>query len=213
METMMSVQNVWPGIAAAAALSLAVSALPAALPRPAAAQGGNPTMTNVIPEAVAATIHAKIQKIDPQSRQVTLTGPSGHTVTLTAGEAVRLDMLKPGDTVNAKYYRSVAFVLSPSMDAPPNEVAQVTAQPVQAPGGVGVRLTRVSGLVVGIQLAANSIDVVNPSGGGVYTLHVTDPARIALLGTLKVGDTVTAVVSEALAVSIEPAPKNWFNWL
>jgi len=192
---------------------VAASALPAALPSPAAAQGSNPTLTNVIPEAAAATIHAKIEKIDPQSRQVTLTGPSGHSVTLTAGDAVRLDMLKAGDTVNAKYYRSVAFMLSPNMDAPPNEVAQVTARPVQAPGGLGVRLTRISGLVVGIHLAANSIDVVNPTGGGVYTVHVTDPSRIAMLGTLKVGDTVTAVVSEAVAVSIEPAPRSWFSRL
>jgi hypothetical protein len=52
--------------------------------------------------------------------------------------------------------------------------------------------------------------MVNPSGGGVYTIHVTDPARQALLGQLKVGDTVTAVVSQALAVSIEPARKSWF---
>ena len=46
--------------------------------------------------------------------------------------------------------------------------------------------------------------------GGVYTLHVTDPARIPMLSSLKVGDTITAVVSQAVAVSIEPAPKSWF---
>ena len=34
--------------------------------------------------------------------------------------------------------------------------------------------------------------------------------RQALLETLKVGDTITAVVSQALAVSITPAPKSWF---
>jgi hypothetical protein len=39
---------------------------------------------------------------------------------------------------------------------------------------------------------------------------VTDPARIAMLSQLKVGDTITAVVSQALAVSIDPAPKSWF---
>ena len=40
-------------------------------------------------------------------------------------------------------------------------------------------------------------------------LEVPD-ARIAVLGTLHVGDTVSAVVSEVLAVSIDPAPKNWY---
>ena len=87
---------------------------------------------------------------------------------------------------------------------------QITAQQARVPGGVGVRLTRVSGTVVGIDLAAHSVDLVNPSGGGIYTVDVTDPARVALLSTLKLGDTVTAVISQALAVSIEPAPTNWF---
>jgi hypothetical protein len=91
-----------------------------------------------------------------------------------------------------------------------DQMTQVTAQPVQTPGGVGVRLTKVSGLVVGLDMAAHSIDIVNPSGGGVYTIDVTDPARIALLSQLKVGDTITATISQALAVSIEPAPKSWF---
>jgi hypothetical protein len=210
METIMKRKTVWPGVATAAALVVAVSALPAA--PPAAAQGNNPAASNVIPEAVAATIHAKIRAIDPQTRKVTLAAPSGKSVTLTAGDAVRLDMLKVGDTVNAKYYRSVAFVVSPNMNAPPDAAAQVVAQNATAPGGVGVRLTRVSGLVVGIDLASNSLEMVDPTGGGVHTVHVTDPARAAMLGTLKVGDTVTAVISETVAVSIEPAPQGWFRW-
>jgi hypothetical protein len=61
-----------------------------------------------------------------------------------------------------------------------------------------------------VDLAAHSIDIVNPSGGGIYTIDVTDPSRQALLGNLKVGDTITAVVSQALAVSITPAPESWF---
>jgi hypothetical protein len=73
-----------------------------------------------------------------------------------------------------------------------------------------VSKTEVSGLVVGIDLAAHSIDVVNPTGGGVYTLDVTDPARIAMLPQLKVGDTITAVISQALLISVVPAPKSWF---
>ena len=71
-------------------------------------------------------------------------------------------------------------------------------------------LTKVQGLVVGIDEAAHSLDLVNPSGGGIYTIEVTDPARIAMLSQVDVGDTITAVVSQALAVSIEPAPKSWF---
>jgi Cu/Ag efflux protein CusF len=201
-----------PARTVAAALLL-TCALPA-LPHAAAAQT-NPTLTNVIPESAAVTLRAKITAIDTGTRAVTLAGASGSAVTLTAGPLVRLDLLKVGDRVNAKYYRSIGFVVNPPADGngvpvSDDEIAQITAQQAQVPGGVGVRLTRVSGTVVGIDLAAHSVDLVNPSGGAIYTVDVTDPARVALLSTLKLGDTVTAVISQALAVSIEPAPTSWF---
>ncbi|MBK3773154.1 hypothetical protein [Azospirillum aestuarii] len=182
----------------------------ATVPHPASAQS-RPVLTNVIPESAAVTIHAKITAIDVGKRKVTLAGRSGTPVTVMAGPAVRLEMLKMGDTVDAQFYRSVAFMVSqPGTPVPEDEVQQAVARPAEAPGGIGVQVTRLSGLVVGIDLSANSIDLVNPNGGEVYTVNVTDPARQAKLPSLKVGDTITAVVSEALAVSIEPARKSWF---
>ncbi|QCO16585.1 hypothetical protein D3869_14805 (plasmid) [Azospirillum brasilense] len=183
---------------------------PAIAPHPAAAQG-RPVLTNVIPESAAVTLHAKITAIDAAKRKVTLAGRSGTPVTVMAGPAVRLEMLKVGDTVDAQFYRSVAFMVSqPGTPVPEDEVQQTVARSVEAPGGIGVQVIRLSGLVVGIDLGANSLDLVNPNGGEVYTVNVTDPARQAKLPSLKVGDTITAVVSEALAVSIEPARKSWF---
>lgn len=192
----------------------AVAMLPLGLSRPAAAQA-NPTVSNVVPESEAVTVHARITAINPKTRAVTLAGASGNRVTVTAGPLVRLEMLKVGDQVNAKYYRSVGFVVNPprggnGVPTSDDAMAQVTAQPAQGPGGVGMRLTKISGTVVDIDMAAHRVDLVNPSGGGIYTVDVTDPSRIAMLGSLKVGDTVTAVISEALAVSIDPAPKRWF---
>ena len=130
---------------------------------------------------------------------------------IIAGPAVRLDQLKVGDTVNAQYYRSVAFaVAGPGGTAPADGAAEAVARPVQGPGGIVFTTARISATVVGIDLPENSIDVIDPSGGAVRTIVVTDPNRIALLPTLNVGDTITATVSQALAVSITPAPKSWF---
>jgi len=180
-----------------------------ALLNPAAAQQ-HPVLKNVIPEAASMTIQANITAINPNTREITLQGPSGKKVTVTAGPIVRLEMLKVGDTVNAKYYRSVAFDISgPKGGSGTSKSTAGTMQAIEqraeGPGGVAARVTEVQGLVVGIDRAANSIDVVNPSGGGVYTIEVTDPERAAMLSQVKIGDTVTAVVSEALAASIEPA--------
>jgi hypothetical protein len=199
---------------AAIAIAAAVQVLPLALPQAAIAQA-NPVLSNIIPESEAVTLQAKITAIDPTNRWVTLAGASGHQVTIVAGPNVRLEMLKVGDRVNAKYYRSVGFVVSGptggnGVPVSEDSIAQIIARPAQAPGGVGVKLTKISGTVVGIDMAAHSVDLVNPSGGGVYTVDVTDPERIKMLGSLKVGDTVTAVISQALAVSIEPASTSWF---
>ena len=170
----------------------------------------NPIISPVpLPEAV--TLQAKITALDPGTRAITLTGASGESVTIIAGPAVRFDQLKVGDSVNAQYYRSIAFaVAGPGGTAPDDGSAAAIARPVQGPGGVVFTLTRISATVVGIDLASHSISVVDPSGGAVRTIVVTDPGRIAILPTLNVGDTVTATVSQALAVSITPAPKSWF---
>lgn len=195
-------------VAAVAALAL----LP--LADPAVAQGIAPqpgAITSPIPAPEAVTVHAKITAIDPASRGVTLTGANGNQVTVTVGQAVDLSRLKVGDSVNARYYRSVAFLLSgPGDTVPEDEIAQAAARNVAAPGGEVLQLVRISATVVGIDLPAHSVDVVDPSGGAVRTIIVTDPARIALLSHLSIGDTVTAVVSQLLAVTIEPAPKSWF---
>lgn len=203
-----------------AALALAVFGIsggwPATGPTPAFAKGNHPTLTNVIPQAAAVTIHARISALDPKSRELTLEGGSGAKVVVLAGPAVRLNMLKVGDTVNARYYRSVGFLVVPpsggtGVPGPgANEIAQIMARPAEAPGGIGLRVTKVSGTVVGVDAADHTVDLINPSGGGVYTVKVTDPDRIAMLPKLKVGDTITAVISQALAVSIDPAPKGLF---
>ena len=203
---------------AAAVLVGAVPVLSLAVPHQAAAQNqaaaqSTPVLPPV-PDSETVTIQARITAINVPKRWVTLSGPSGDRVTVVAGPAVRLNLLKVGDKVNARYVRSVAFtVTSPTggngVPTSDDKDAAILAQNVSGPGGVGLRLTKISGTVVGINLASHSIQVVSPSGGGIYTVDVTDPDRIAKLPSLKVGDKITAVITEALAVSIERAPR-WF---
>ena len=56
-----------------------------------------------------------------------------------------------------------------------------------------------------VNLAANYIAGDWLRGRSANTVEVTNPERVAMLSQVKIGDTITAVVSEALAVSIEPA--------
>src|SRR3954470_6315223 len=150
--------HAWRRRALVAAVVMGSTMVPISGMRSAFAQGGNPTLSNVIPEAEAMTIHARIKAIDPKTRMVTLVSPTGHAVSVKAGEAVRLEMLKAGDTVNAKYYRSVAFLISqPGVAVPEDQMKLAVARPVQTPGGLAIRQTTLSGTVVGINLAGNSV--------------------------------------------------------
>ena len=197
--------------------TLAAATLAVALPlaTPVIAQGLPPsgaTLPN-LPTGTEVSVQARITNINARTRVITLRGPSGNRFTVTAGDGVRLELLKTGDIVNLQYYRSVAFLVgSPKDPVPDDAFTAILARKATAPGGAAVAVTRISATVVGIDLAAHSVDVVDPTGGAVYTINVQDPARQAMLAQLKVGDTVTAAVSQALAISVTPAPRRWFRF-
>jgi hypothetical protein len=184
-----------------AAIVLALGAAMALHAGPVAAQ--NPTVPQVIPEAATETLHGRIIGLNRQTRQVILITPGFRYVSVVALPEIPLDQLNLFDNVNMTFTRSVAFFVSPQAHAPADAVAAAVARPVQGPGGRVVRVERISAMVVGIHPESGTVDVVNPSGGGVLTVHVHDPARVAALRTLKPGDVVTAVVSESLASSIQ----------
>ncbi|WP_298216026.1 hypothetical protein [Acidocella sp.] len=193
----------------AGALALCLGALPGVAAGPARAQQP-PTLHNVIPGSEMVMLQARIKTIDPQTRAITLQSPDGQTVNLVAGPLVRLNLLKEGDMVTAQYYRSVAFIIqgpkqSNAAPAPADSFRAVLARPAEAPGGIAVTVKQISGTVIGLNPAAHTLEVVDPSGGPVYRIDVTDPERQNILKMLKIGDTVTAVISEQLAVSITPA--------
>ena len=62
----------------------------------------------------------------------------------------------------------------------------------------------VTGTVVAVDLANHTISLVDPSGGMVHVFNVTDPRRQAALKRVKVGDSLTAIGTEAFAIALEP---------
>ena len=166
-------------------------------------------LSNIVPEDAEAALKAKVTNIDMQTRDITLVSPSGTMVHVIAGPNIRLNLLKTGDEVLVHYLRSVAFAITPPSSDPAQPMPsgramkELIARPTNAPGGVQLRATEISGQVVGIDLAAKRLDVIGRPGGPVRTIQVTDPERVAVLKKLHIGDTVTAIVSETLAIGIE----------
>jgi glycine/D-amino acid oxidase-like deaminating enzyme len=155
------------------------------------------------------TARATVKSIDQDTRTVTLQGADGNTVVLKVGPEVRnLPQVKVGDQVIAHYFISTAYVLSPpGAKLPENSltVGGVRARPGTKPeGAVGSRLV-VTGLVVAVDTAHHTVSLVDPSGGAVRTIDVVTRAGQQNLKRVRVGDTITAIITEALLVGVEPA--------
>ncbi len=197
-----SLRNVCLALAGCLALGVAGLATPIPAWAQASGMGG-------IGSSQTITVRAKVQAIDLATREVTMVGPEGNVFTVHAGDAVRnLDRVKVGDTVVATYYASIVLVLSaPGTQVPDNQVNAAVARAAkgQMPAGaLGTKMV-VTGTVVSVDLAKHTISLVNPSGGKVQTFSVTDPRRQAALKRVKVGDSLTAVGTEAFAIALEPA--------
>ena len=197
----------WIGVPAACLLFVAAALLPPFAP-PAWAQASG--MFGV-GDTDTVTVRATVKAVDMKTRTVTLVGPQGETKTMKVGDQVQnLAQVKPGDIVVARFYDSVAYVVAPAGTKLPEDamaIAEAQAAPGELPaGGVGAKII-VTGLVVGVNPMAHTISLVNPppAGGEIRTLTVKNPEYQQMLPQIKVGDTITAVITEALVAAVEPA--------
>jgi hypothetical protein len=159
-------------------------------------------------ETETITVRATVKAIDLNTRTVTLVGPQGETTMKVDEQVQNLAQVKPGDTVVARYYQSEAYVIAPPGTKLPEDalaLAAARAAPGQMPaGGVAEKIV-VTGLVVGVNPAAHTLSLVDPAGGEVRTIAVKDPQNQQMMSSIKVGDTITAYINEAVVAAVEPA--------
>ncbi len=160
-------------------------------------------------EGDAVEVRARVTAVDAATRKVTLALPDGSSTTVAVSPDVpNFQNITVGSTVVARYYESAAFAIArPGATTPQNSAGGVVATGTQGnmPAGVvGERIT-LTGLVVAVNKRADTLSVVNPKGGEVLTFNVKDPALLTLMDQLKPGDSITATISQAVAVSVVPA--------
>ncbi len=178
---------------AAFAIAMGVAAIPGV----SKADDPAPAPDTAAAEVVTGT--GTIQKIDKDSRTITLLGSQGAVVDVKVGPNVNLAKLKVGDRVNAAYYREVAIALQKSGQQGPKMTQTVTER-----GGVTAQQTTVTAKVLAVDTAANSVALRGPNGG-THVIQVQDPDLQAQLGKIKAGDSVDVTYTQAIAVSVEPA--------
>lgn len=160
-------------------------------------------------ETVQATLSAEVTALDLAQREVTLKGPQGNEVTLTAGPAVkRLDEVKIGDSVRVNYLVSVAAeVRKPTAAEAKNPLmimaAGGRASADSAPAGGVARRLKVVTTIEALDRRDETVTVKGPLGR-YLTVRVADPERLT---KVRIGETIVIVYTEALALSLEKVEK------
>jgi len=160
-------------------------------------------------ESELTTITATVESVDPEKREVTLKGPHGNKVTITADKSVkRFNEVKPGDVVQATYYQSVAAELrEPTAEEKANplvvEEGAARAPETEAPAAGVARRVKAVATIESIDRSAQTITVKGPRGKTV-TAKVEHPENLA---KMQVGQNIVITYTEALALSLEKVSK------
>ncbi|MEQ1802249.1 MAG: hypothetical protein ABL989_10030 [Gammaproteobacteria bacterium] len=152
-------------------------------------------------------ISAQVISIDKATRTLTLKGDRGNMVDVVAGEEVRnFDQIRVGDAVVARYAEALTLELKKTRVAAGEPVvseAMGRANPGERPAVAGTRTITAIADVVAVDPVNSTISLKGPKGN-VIALDVRNPDQFKVV---KVGDQVEVTYTEALALSVEAAPK------
>lgn len=173
------------------------------------AQTGGAVVATAPGKAVIAekmTIHATITAVDKATRDVTVKGPQGNLVTVTAEPDVKnFDRLKVGDGVDLTFIEALTLELKKGGKAVVGRTEQagaMAAKPGAAPAGAVGREVTIVADVVAVDPAKQVVTLRGPKQ--TVELKVSDPEQFRNIAK---GDQVEARFSQALAVAVEPAKK------
>jgi hypothetical protein len=156
---------------------------------------------------LAVEISAQVIAIRKATRTVTLKGPSGEVMDIVASADVRnFDQIKVGDFVVVRYAQALALELKKTKakaSEPTVEAAAAAAKPGERPAVAGAVQVTAIATVTAVDKKKSTITLKGPTGN-VVALNVQNPDQFKVV---KKGDQVEVTYTEALALSVEPAPK------
>ncbi len=189
-----------PAIIIAIAAAFAVNAPAQTNAVTSSSEPGKATVEHTVD--VTATIIA----IDKTTRDITLKGPKGNWVVVTAGPEVKnFDQMNVGDKVHARYIEALVLELKKGSDLAvtrTEEASAMGAMPGAQPHGVAGRRITVIADVVAVNHATQTVTLRGPEL--TAEVKVTDPDQ---LKRIKKGDQVVATYTQALAMVVEASPK------
>jgi hypothetical protein len=157
-----------------------------------------------VAEIVKAT--ATITAIDKATRDITLKGPQGREVTVTAGPDVKnFASLKVGDQVNLQYVEALTLELKKGGGAVvqrTEKAGTAGAKPGAQPAGAAGREVTIVADVIEVNSAKQTVTLRGPKQ--TVELPIRDPEQFKRIAK---GDQIEATFTQALAVAVEPAAK------
>jgi hypothetical protein len=178
---------------------------PAAKPPAATSPEAKPAAKPKVAEAAVVTARGTVEEIDKEKQTVTIKGPN-RTLTIQVRDPKKLDAIKVGDPVVARYYEAMAFSVKKPGTATPGVSAQqgvASSKPGQTPAGAVAEQISITVTVVSIDKAKQTVTVKGPEGR-TETVKARDPKN---LDALSVGDLVEITYTRALAIALDKAPK------
>jgi hypothetical protein len=149
-----------------------------------------------------------IKSIDPATRHVVVTNSAGENTSMKVPPEVHnFGQLKAGDTINATYTMEAEFVLSPpNTKLPPDTDTVIAARAAKGdlPAGAVASHIVVTGAVLAVDKDKHTLKIVSPQGGEVHLVNVTSPEGMKAMQKVKVGDTITAYLTESLLLAANP---------
>ena len=186
------------GLAAALVLPAAVSAQTAAV------VGGTAPGKAGVAEVVKLT--ATVTALDKATRDVTLKGPQGNELTLTAGPDVKnFDQIKVGDQVNVEFIQTLTLELKKGgglVVARTEQKGAVAAKPGEKPAAAAGRQVTIVADVIATDPAKQTITLKGPKQ--TVDMRITDPEQFKRIAK---GDQVEATYTQAVAMALMPAAK------
>jgi Cu/Ag efflux protein CusF len=149
---------------------------------------------------------ATITAIDAATRGITLKGPQGKEVRLTAGQEVKnFAQMKVGDQVNVEFVEALTLELKKGSTAPvarTDQAAAAGAKPGERPAGAVGRQVTITAEVMKLDPKTQVVTLRGPQR--TVELKVADPEQFKRVAK---GDRVEATYTEALAIVVEPTKK------
>jgi hypothetical protein len=149
------------------------------------------------------TQRVTIESVDVEGRTLAFTLPDGQLVAAPVANSVgNLAAIQEGSMANVTYDQIVT-ILNLRQKGPGSK--QERRESMSKPNTTDIETGRFTVTVVGVDLANNTVSVIDGLGGVVHTYRADTPAKQAMLKKSKVGDVVIGLRTPLTVTAISPA--------